>query len=302
MLNVLFMGTPSFAVPSLRAILKDPFFNVMAVVTQPDRPAGRGKRLTPPPVKTVALEEGVEVLQPASKGELKYVVNSLNPDVIVVVAYGMILPPEVIYKPPYGAVNLHASLLPKYRGPAPIERAILAGEKFTGNTVILINEKMDEGDILSCETVPIEPTDNRITLADKLAGKGASLLVKTLKEWVSGCLKPEPQSGEPTYAPFIEKEERRICWKADAESVRNRIRAFYPDAYTLFREMRIKIMDADVVEGYGYPGEIISDKELIIACGEGALRIKELISPKGRKVKGEDFLRGYGNIRGEVLK
>jgi len=175
----------------------------------------------------------------------------------------MILPPEVIYKPPYGAVNLHASLLPKYRGPAPIERAILAGEKFTGNTVILINEKMDEGDILSCETVPIEPTDNRITLADKLAGKGASLLVKTLKEWVSGCLKPEPQSGEPTYAPFIEKEERRICWKADAESVRNRIRAFYPDAYTLFREMRIKIMDADVVEGYGYPGEIISDKELI---------------------------------------
>ncbi len=148
MVEVLFMGTPSFAVPPLQNLLSDTFFKVKAVVTQPDKPAGRGKKLTPPPVKLMATEKGVKVFQPVNKKELKNIVDELKPDLIVVVAYGMILPPEVIYKPPYGAVNLHASLLPKYRGPAPIERVILAGEKETGNTVMLINEKMDEGDIL----------------------------------------------------------------------------------------------------------------------------------------------------------
>ncbi len=302
MIEVLFMGTPSFAVPSLQILLKDPFFKVKAVVTQPDKPAGRGKKLTPPPVKLIATERGIKVFQPLNKEELKNIVDELKPDLIVVVAYGMILPPEVIYKPPHGAVNLHASLLPKYRGPAPIERVILAGEKETGNTVMLINERMDEGDILSQEVIPIEREDNRLTLAEKLAERGARLLIDTIKEWVSGNLKPVPQKGEPTYAPLIRKEERRICWKADAESVRDRIRAFFPDAFTFFRNMRIKILNADVVEGYGFPGEIIDDREFIVACGEGALKIRELISPKGKRVRGEDFMRGYGNIRGEVLK
>ncbi len=302
MVEVLFMGTPSFAVPSLQNLLSDTFFKVKAVVTQPDKPAGRGKKLTPPPVKLMATEKGVKVFQPVNKKDLKNIVDELKPDLIVVVAYGMILPPEVIYKPPYGAVNLHASLLPKYRGPAPIERALLAGEKDTGNTVMLINERMDEGDILAQEIVPIEREDNRLTLAEKLAEKGARLLIETLKEWVSGNLKPVPQTGEPTYAPLIRKEEKRICWKADAESVRDRIRAFFPDAFTFFRNMRIKILNAEVVEGYGFPGEIIDDREFIVACGGRALRIRELISPKGKKVRGESFMRGYGNTRGEVLK
>ncbi len=301
--DIIFMGTPKFAVPSLERFCEDGFFNIKAVITQPDRPAGRGKKLTPPPVKVKALEYEIDVFQPRTKGELRDLIKELEFDCIVVVAYGMILPREVIEKPKYGALNLHASLLPKYRGPAPIERAILSGDKITGNTVILINERMDEGDILAREEIIIEEEDNRQTLAEKLSIKGAFLLLNTVKEWIKGDIKPVPQNGkEATYAPLIRKEEFRICWKADAHSVRDRVRAFYPNAYTLFKGSIIKLLSCRVVEGEGFPGEIIDGERFIVACGEGAIEVEELISPKGKRVKGEDFMRGYRNIKGEVLK
>jgi len=290
--KVLFMGTPQFAIPSLEEVAKH--FNVIGVIAQPDKPAGRGKKLTPPPTKVLAQKLGIPVYQPEKKRELIPIVKELKPDCVVVVAYGKILPKEVLEIPPYGTVNLHASLLPKYRGAAPIQRAIMAGEKETGNTVMLVNEEMDAGDILTQEKIPIEEEDNFITLSEKLANRGAKLLVNTLKLWFEGKIKPVPQDHEKaTYAPPVQKEEFRICWKAPAESVRDRIRGLYPNAFTTFRGNRIKILKAKVVDLEGYPGEIQDTKKFIVACGERSLEILELISPKGKKMSGEDFMRGY---------
>ncbi|GAB6066589.1 methionyl-tRNA formyltransferase [Aquifex pyrophilus] len=292
MRKILFMGTPQFAVPSLKELAKN--FEIIGVVAQPDRPAGRGKKIKPPPTKVVAKELGIPVYQPENKRELTEIVKALKPECIVVVAYGMILPKEVLDIPPFKVINLHASLLPKYRGAAPIQRAIMAGEKETGNTVMLVNEEMDAGDILSQEKVKIEEEDNFLTLSEKLANRGAKLLVNTLKEWFEGRIKPVPQNHrEATYAPPVRKEEYRICWKASAESVRDRIRGLYPNAYTLFRGERIKILKARVVDISGYPGEVQDQRRFIVACGERSIEILELISPKGKKMSGEDFMRGY---------
>ncbi len=286
------MGTPLFAVPSLRALYEK--FEVIGVVAQPDKPAGRGQKLTPPPTKVLAQELGIPVFQPERIKDFIPKVKELNPDCIVVVAYGKILPKELIYLPPYGSVNLHASLLPKYRGAAPIQRAIMAGEKETGNTVMLINEKMDAGDILSQERVPIEEEDNFVTLSEKLANSGAKLLVETLEKWFKGEIKPIPQNDEEaTYAPPVQKEEFRICWKAPARSVRDRVRGLYPNAYTTFRGKRIKILKVRVLDTFGEPGEILSEDKFVVGCGEGSVEILDLISPKGKRMSGEEFVRGY---------
>ena len=286
------MGTPLFAVPSLKALYEK--FEVVGVVAQPDRPAGRGQKLTPPPVKVAASELGIPVYQPEKIKEFIPKVKELNPDCIVVVAYGKILPRELIYLPPYGSINLHASLLPKYRGAAPIQRALMAGEKETGNTVMLINEKMDAGDILSQESLIVEEEDNFYTLSEKLAKRGARLLVETLEKWFERKISPIPQDDDQaTYAPPIQKEEFRICWKAPAESVKDRVRGLYPNAYTTFRGKRIKILKAKVLDMQGEPGEILSRGRFIVGCGKGAVEILELISPKGKKMSGEEFMRGY---------
>ena len=290
--RILFMGTPLFAVPSLRALSEK--FEVIGVVAQPDKPSGRGQKLTPPPTKVEAKKLGIPVYQPERIKDFIPKVRELNPDCIVVVAYGKILPREIIYLPPYGSVNLHASLLPKYRGAAPIQRAIMAGEKETGNTIMLINERMDAGDILSQEKMPIDEEDNFITLSEKLAKSGAELLVKTLEGWFEGRIKPNPQKEEEaTYAPPVHKEEFRICWKTTAKSVRDRIRGLYPNAYTTFRGKRIKILKVRVLDTFGEPGEIISKEKFVVGCGRGAVEILELISPKGKRMTGEEFMRGY---------
>ncbi len=300
-MRLLFMGTPEFAVPSLRKLYRD--FKIVGVATQPDRPAGRGKKLTPPPVKRVALELGLKVFQPAKLRGFEEIIREIKPDCIVVVAYGKILPREILDIPPYGVVNLHASLLPKYRGASPIQRVLMAGERETGNTVMLVNEEMDAGDILSQEVIPIEDEDNFYTLSEKLSLKGADLLSKTLSLWFHGQIKPVPQDHRrATYAPPVVKEEFRICWKAPSQSVRDRIRGLFPNSYTVFRNSRLKILKASIVEGEGKPGEVIDPKSFIVACGEGALKVEELISPKGRKISGEEFVKGYSPSKGELLK
>jgi len=222
-------------------------------------------------------------------------VESLKPDCIVVVAYGKILPPEVINYPRYGCINLHASLLPAYRGSAPIHRALMAGEKKTGNTVMLMDEGMDTGAILSQEEEEILEEDNLKTLSERLSRRGADLLVRTLKDWFKGKIEPIPQDHKrATYAPPIQKEEYRICWKAQAESVKDRIRGLYPDCHTFTEKgERVKVLKVKVVQGEGSPGEVLDRKRLIVACGEGAVEILELISPKGKLMSGEEFMRGY---------
>lgn len=291
-MKILFMGTPAFALPSLKRLYEE--FQLIGVITQHDKPAGRGQKLTPPPVKLLAQELSLEVFQPQKKSELLPILERLKPDCAVVVAYGKILPPEVIKFPRYGCINLHASLLPKYRGSAPIQRALMSGEKTTGNSIMLMDEGMDTGPLLAQEEVFIEEEDNLQTLSEKLSKSGAELLIKTLKSWFEGRLVPKPQEGETTYAPPVEKEEYRICWKASAESIKDRIRGLYPDCYTFTdRGERLKLMKVKVVQAEGEPGEIIDRKNFIVACGEKALQVLELISPKGKRVKGQDFLRGY---------
>jgi methionyl-tRNA formyltransferase len=292
-MRLLFFGTPDFAVPSLLRLTKE--FNVVGLVCQPDRPSGRGQRLTPPPTKMVAKELGIEAFQPEKKAQIMPIVESLKPDCIVVVAYGKILPPEVINYPRYGCINLHASLLPAYRGSAPIHRALMAGEKKTGNTVMLMDEGMDTGAILSQEEEEILEEDNLKSLSERLSQRGADLLVRTLKDWFEGKIEPIPQDHKrATYAPPIQKEEYRICWKAQAESVKDRIRGLYPDCYTFTEKgERVKVLKVKVVQGEGSPGEVLDRKRLIVACGEGAVEVLELISPKGKLMSGEEFMRGY---------
>ncbi|MDW8293784.1 MAG: methionyl-tRNA formyltransferase [Aquificaceae bacterium] len=292
-MRLLFFGTPEFALPSFKRLTED--FEVIGAFCKPDKPAGRGQKLTPPPIKVLAQSLGVEVFQPEKKSHIFPIVEELKPDCIVTVAYGKILPPEVINYPKYGCINLHASLLPAYRGPAPIQRAIMSGERQTGNTIMLMEEGLDTGAILSQEEEPIYEEDNLKTLSERLSKKGAELLVKTLKDWFSGSIKPVPQDQEKaTYAPSIEKEEYRICWKSPAHSVRDRVRGLYPNCYTFTKEgERLKILKVRVVRAKGSPGELLDSKKLVVACGEDAVEVLELISPKGKVMKGEDFMRGY---------
>jgi len=300
-MRILFLGTPDFAIPSLEEVAKE--WEVVGVITQPDRPSGRGLKPKEPPVKRKALELGLKVYQTASKGEVLEIARDLKPDCAVVVAFGMILPQEFLKIPPLGAVNLHASLLPKLRGPDPIRRAILVGEEVTGNTVMLINERMDAGDILAQEEVRIEPADNAVTLTERLSLLGSHLLVRTLEEWFDGRITPVPQKEEDaTYAPVMTREEMRICWKAHAQAVCWRVRASYPEGYFYFRGKEIKVLEVEAIDGCGEPGEVLDEREMVVACGEGAVRILKIRTPKGKVVSGEEFARGYRPERGELLK
>ncbi|SMO51126.1 methionyl-tRNA formyltransferase [Balnearium lithotrophicum] len=298
-LKVVFMGTPEFAVPSLKKLVESGY-EVPLVVTQPDKPAGRGKKLTPPPVKVTAQEFGIPVYQPEKlkeNEELKGLLEEVSPDLIVVAAYGKILPKWLLELPRFGVINVHASLLPKYRGASPIQSAILNGETETGITIMKVTERLDAGDIISQERVPINPEDNAQTLHDKLSKVGALLLVKTIPLYVSGEIKPVPQNEEEaTYCTQIKKEMGRIDWRRSSQEIFNMVRAFtpWPSAFTEFKGKRIKITKAIPISGRGEPGEVVrADKELIVATGEGALRIERL-KPEGRReISGEEFVRGY---------
>ena len=301
------MGTPDFAVPSLKKLVEKGY-DVKLVITQPDRPAGRGKKLTPPPVKVVAEEMGIPVYQPErvkDNEELREKLLSINPDLIVVAAYGKILPEWLLNIPKYGTVNVHASLLPKYRGASPIQWALLNGEEETGVTIMKVIPELDAGDIISQRRVKIEREDNAKTLHDKLAEVGAELLVETIPLYVSGRLKPVPQNEEEaTYCPQIKKEMGEIDWTRSSREIFNQIRAFtpWPSAYTTFRGKRVKILKAEPVEGSGKPGEVIeAGRELIVATGKGALRVERL-RPEGRKeISGEEFVRGYRVKPGDLF-
>ncbi len=306
-LRVVFMGTPEFAVPSLKRLVEEGY-NVKLVITQPDKPAGRGRKLTPPPVKVTAEKLGIPVYQPEKikeNEELRKILEDLNPDLIVVAAYGKILPDWLINLPRFGTINVHASLLPKYRGASPIQWALLNGEKETGVTIMKVIPELDAGDIISQRRVKIEKEDNAQTLHDKLSRIGADLLVETIPLYVSGELKPVPQnSEEATYCPQIKKEMGEIDWKRSAEEIFNQVRAFtpWPSAYTTYRGKRIKILKVRPVEGSGSPGEIIkADSELIIATGKNALRVEKLKPEGKREISGEEFIRGYRVRRGDFF-
>jgi methionyl-tRNA formyltransferase len=287
-MRVIFFGTPDFAVPSLRALL-EAGEGVVAVVTQPDRVKGRGHRLSAPPVKEIALSEQIPVLQPEGirSSEFSDELSGLGPDVIAVVAYGRIIPPAILKLPPLGCINVHGSLLPKYRGAAPIQRALMNGERRTGVTTMLMDEGLDTGDILLQEETEIADGDDAQTLGARLSCMGASLLVRTIKDLGDNLIRPIPQEGEASYAPPLRKEEGRIDWSQPAMRIFDLIRGTcpWPGAYTSLNGERITIIRARALPSdSGCSAGMIekAGEELQVCTGAGILSITEL-KPEGKK-------------------
>ena len=302
------MGSPEFAVPSLEALARA--YQVVGVVTQPDRPAGRGGRLRPPPVKVAAQALGVPVYQPESLRTAGAVerLAAWEPDVVVVAAFGQILPASVLDLPPYGCLNVHASLLPRWRGAAPIAAAILAGDVVTGVTLMKMDEGMDTGPILAQRAEPIRPDDTTGSLAARLAQKGADLLLEILPLYLSGDLVPRPQPEEGvTYCRPLKKEDGRLDWTRPAVELERRVRAMipWPGAFTTWEGRLLKILRAAPLadwEGTEPPGTVVPvEGGAAVVAGEGALALLE-VQLAGRKPLPIDaFLRGQRTFLGAVL-
>jgi methionyl-tRNA formyltransferase len=311
-LPIVFMGTPELACATLRTLLDSQTFHLLAVVTQPDRPQGRDLKLQPSPVKTLALSAGLAVLQPESARQPAFTaqMGALSPELICVTAFGQILPGDLLDLPKFGCLNVHTSLLPKYRGAAPIQWALLNGEKETGVTIMKMDPGLDTGDILTQQSTPIQPEDTAQTLHDRLAVMGADLLARTIPDYVAGHIQPRPQPAEgATRARKIKKEDGRIDWSRPACSIWNQVRALvpWPGAFTFFggepKPHLLKVWRAAVSESSGKPGEILSaDKSGIrIACGTESLGILELQLEGGRRLEAREFLAGHPLTPGMIL-
>ncbi len=297
-MKVLFLGNSEVSIPSLELLAS---YHDVEVVTGPDKKRGRGKRLRPTPVKEKALELGLRVYTPekVSTGKFLEFVKNNPPDIAVIVAFGEILKEEFLKIPKHGVVNLHFSLLPRYRGAEPLRRAILNGEKVTGITTMLINPLLDQGDILLQKEIEIKDDDDYGTLSKKLAEEGARLLIDTLKLIEEGRANPRPQGDEgANYAAKFTKEEMEIPWERKGVYVRNLVRALSPSpgAYTFFRGKRLKIYKVELIKGLkGIPGRIeeIGKEKMVVACGEDGISVK-LLQPEGkRKMEIGEFIRGY---------
>ena len=297
-MRVVFMGTPDFAIPILEALIHSGH-DIVGVVTQPDRPLGRKQVLTPPPIKVLAEQHQIPVFQPESIRKDYQPIIDWRPDLIITCAYGQIIPKILLDLPPLGAINVHASLLPKYRGGAPIQWAIINGEKETGITLMYMSEKMDAGDIIAQSKIPIEPTDNYGTLHDKLSRLGAELLMEILPQIEAGTNDRIPQDESlATYAWNIKKEDERIVWDKDAQAVVNQIRGLspVPGAYTCLEEERFKIYEARVMDSTktAVPGTIVDmvPQGLVVACGKGQILIIEGQLAGRKRQPMENVLRG----------
>ncbi|WP_027467844.1 methionyl-tRNA formyltransferase [Deefgea rivuli] len=295
-MKIIFAGTPDFAAQALSALIAAGHEIVM-VLTQPDRPSGRGMKLTPSAVKNVALEQQIPVYQPEKlrSAEQQAPLMGIDADVMVVAAYGLILPQIILDLPRFGCLNIHASLLPRWRGAAPIQRAILAGDQATGITIMQMDVGLDTGDMLSVHVTPIMPDDNAATLHDKLAAQGAEAIVDALANLSSLERRVQPAEGV-TYAEKLSKEEALIDWTQTATQLDLKIRAFnpFPSAQTSLDGVILKLWRATPIDGTGVIGSIIAiDKEAItIACGSGALRVTELQKSGGKRLSANAFLAG----------
>ncbi len=305
-MRLVFMGTPEFSVPALRALI-EAGYDIGAVYTQPPRPAGRGQREHKSPVHELAASKGLRVRTPVSlkTPEVQEEFAALKPDVAVVVAYGLILPPRILSIPQYGCLNIHASLLPRWRGAAPIQRAILAGDRETGITIMQMDEGLDTGAMLLTERLSIGKLDTGQTLHDRLAVLGGPLVIEALRGTVAGTILPkrQPEDGV-TYASKLTREEARLDWSKPAEVLERQIRAFtpWPGAWFEVRGERIKVLSADVLatDASATPGTII-DGGLTIACNGGALRPTRLQRPGKGPLDANAFLRGFPLEAGTTL-
>jgi methionyl-tRNA formyltransferase len=304
-MNLVFMGTPDFSVPALDALVAAGH-RVLAVYTQPPRPAGRGQKEQPSPVQRAAERHGLAVRAPkslrdaAAQAEFK----ALGADLAVVAAYGLILPKAILDAPLRGCLNIHASLLPRWRGAAPIQRAIEAGDAETGITIMVMDEGLDTGPMLMKRALPIGPADTTGSLHDRLAVLGAEMIVEALRKLPAGELVATPQPADgATYAAKIGKAEAAIDWRRPAAEIERAMRAFnpFPGAVANLRQTPVKVWRAEVAAGRGEPGAVLhaEDGGVVVACGDGALRLVELQKPGSRRMSAGEFLRGFPVIPGE---
>ena len=297
-MRVVFMGTPDFAVPSLQ-ILLDHGYEVCAVYTQPDKPKGRGHKLQPPPVKELALQHQIPVFQPATlrKEEVQAEIRSWNPDVIVVVAYGKLLPKAVLDAPKLGCVNVHGSLLPQYRGAAPIQWTVLNGDKVAGVTTMFMAEGMDTGDMLLKAETPVGEEETSGQLFDRLKDLGADLLLETLQGLEAGTLTSIPQDeAQATRAPMLSKELSQVDWTKSAQQVHDLIRGLnpWPSAVSYLDGRKLKLHASRVREGSGEAGKAFAqDGALWVYCGQGALELTEIQTENGKRMDGKSYLLGH---------
>ena len=304
-MRILFMGTPEFAVPSLQALI-DGGHQIVGVFTQPDKPKGRGYKMAFSPVKELALQHDIPVFQPKTlkKGTAYEDIVHCDPELIVVAAYGKILPKNVLDYPKYGCINVHGSLLPKYRGAAPIQWSVLNGDREAGVTTMYMAEGLDTGDMLEKVSTPIGENETSDQLYLRLAKLGADLLLSTVKKAEEGTLCPEKQDDALScYAPMLSKELSPIDFDKSAREVHNQIRGLssWPCAYTFYHGKRLKVYESRLAEGKGVPGEVLSRKNFIVACKEGAVEFVSVQYEGSRRMAGADFLRGKQPQVGEIL-
>ena len=309
-MRIVFMGTPDFSVPALEALVEGGH-EVVAAITQPDKPKGRGKAVLMTPVKEKAMELGIPVYQPVKVREPEFVekLRQMEPDAIVVVAFGQILPKSILEIPRYGCVNIHASLLPKYRGAAPIQWAVIDGERESGVTTMFMNEGLDTGDMLEKEAVTLDTKETGGSLHDKLSAIGGRLILSTLNGLEDGTLNGTPQTDEGTcYAKMLKKSLGDIDWTMDAAAIERLIRGLnpWPSAYTCLHGKTLKIWDGDVLEReYGVePGTVaeVAKDRLVVQTGQGSLAIRSLQLEGKKRMDAGDFLRGYAVEAGTRLE
>jgi methionyl-tRNA formyltransferase len=303
--DVVFMGTPDFAVPALKRLIEN--HRVIGVVTQPDRPAGRGRQVQVSPVKKVALEVSIPVFQPEKirRPEAIEILREWTPDLYIVAAFGQILPQAVLDIPPHGSVNIHASLLPRWRGAAPIQAVIRAGDRETGITIMKMDAGLDTGPILSQRAIPIAPDETGQSLHDKLAQLGADLLIETLPGFLDGSIQPQPQDdARATLAPRIQKEEGRIDWTQTAAQIERTVRAFYPwpGTFAFWNDQLLKILSGHVIPGSAEPGRVVRVGDSAAIGTDAQLYAPDRVQLPGRlPVTLAEFLHGHDHFVGSQL-
>ena len=303
--RVLFYGSPDFAIPTLQALIDSPF-RPIAVITQPDARAGRGRSLRPPPIKQLAAVHDIRALQPAKLRDRAAIaqIASLRPDLQIVAAYGQLIPTEILDLPPHGSLNVHASLLPRWRGASPISAAILHGDTETGVSIMLVDEHEDTGDILRQQSTPVDPSENAGELSDRLAQMGAQLLLETIPDWLNGAITPIPQdSARATRARRVKKSQGRIDWQKPADQIARHIRAYtpWPAAATTLDQTPIRVTLATYSDfaAPNLPGTILQAETTIdVATADGVLQIHRLQRAGKRELSAEEFVRGTRDLVG----